>query len=194
MIFINLAFRTNRPKSNEEWHRKHWQLVEKAMVETWSRGEGTVHLADITSSTNQHRSTVHPMVVTRLSHFPISRGNETQYCIEVTQPTVKEKPCRQATKGQHPFIPPSDSSPVNNLPNELLSYIFTLGSEAEKSGCDGNHAERLEEGEDVAGSHPVMGHISTSRRARLLTNPGPGLSGPRTIRWSSSSSVPSIQN
>ncbi|KAI0304438.1 hypothetical protein B0F90DRAFT_1588206, partial [Multifurca ochricompacta] len=36
----------------------------------------------------------------------------------------------------NPFLPPSEGTPVDTLPNELLSYIFTLGSEAEEDGDD----------------------------------------------------------
>ncbi|KAH9002562.1 hypothetical protein EDB86DRAFT_2847286 [Lactarius hatsudake] len=55
---------------------------------------------------------------------------------------LKEK---EKSRRQGSFVPPSDGTPVNNLPNELLSSIFTLGSEAEKSGYDEN-AEEEEEG------------------------------------------------
>ncbi|KAH9028511.1 hypothetical protein EDB84DRAFT_1563088 [Lactarius hengduanensis] len=60
----------------------------------------------------------------------------------VTQLTnLKEK---EKSRRQDPLIPPSDGTPVNNLPNELLSSIFTLGSEAEKSGYDDNAEEKEE--------------------------------------------------
>ncbi|KAH9065434.1 hypothetical protein EDB87DRAFT_1803443 [Lactarius vividus] len=63
----------------------------------------------------------------------------------VTQLTnLKEK---EKSRRQDPFITPSDGTPVNNLPNELLSSIFTLGSDAEKSGYDDIAAEEEEEEE-----------------------------------------------
>ncbi|KAI9443199.1 hypothetical protein H4582DRAFT_2072275 [Lactarius indigo] len=54
------------------------------------------------------------------------------HIIRVTWPTnLKE---REKSRRQDPFIPPSDSTPVNNLPNELLSSIFTLEEEEEEHG------------------------------------------------------------
>ena len=45
---------------------------------------------------------------------------------------------REATRRRKapPFVPPTSGTPVNALPNELLSYIFTLGSGAEEQGDD----------------------------------------------------------
>src|SRR5882762_10349955 len=41
---------------------------------------------------------------------------------------------REAARRKAPLIPPTSGTPINALPNELLSYIFTLGSGAEEQG------------------------------------------------------------
>lgn len=95
--------------------------------------------------------------------------------LHVTQLAGKEKSRRQATKDQHPFIPPSDSTPVNNLPNELLSYIFTLGSENEKSGHDDDDQEEEEDVADEHGPHlpfqVLVSHICRRWRAVATETP-----------------------
>ena len=52
---------------------------------------------------------------------------------------------------KHPFIPPKTGTPVNALPNELLSSIFALGSEAEEHGGDDAEDEEEEEEDDSEG-------------------------------------------
>ena len=48
---------------------------------------------------------------------------------------------REAARRKAHLVPPTSGTPVNALPNELLSYIFTLGSGAEEQGDDGNDSE-----------------------------------------------------
>ncbi|KAH9179218.1 hypothetical protein EDB89DRAFT_2225142 [Lactarius sanguifluus] len=90
----------------------------------------------------------------------------------VTQLTsLKEK---EKSRRQDPFIPPSDGTPVNNLPNELLSSIFTLGSEAEKSGHDDNAKEEEEEEEEAGPRLPfqvLVSHICRRWREVVIGIP-----------------------
>ena len=68
----------------------------------------------------------------------ITRINVDEYC---------EKLWREAFEKNRPFIPPKTGTPVNALPNELLSLIFVLGSEAEEQGGnDADDEEKYEEG------------------------------------------------
>src|SRR6201999_324367 len=52
----------------------------------------------------------------------------------------EEKPCSC-------FPITSGGTPINTLPNELLSYIFTLGSEAEENGDDDDDDDCVDEDE-----------------------------------------------
>jgi hypothetical protein len=92
-------------------------------------------------------------------------------------------------------------TPIDRLPNELVSYIFTLGSEAEE---DGDHDDDNEGEQDIRGycSHskcsslmfadagvPLLsrfrhsGLISTLQRAPLLTSLAPGWNVPKGVLW-----------
>jgi len=69
---------------------------------------------------------------------------------------------RRASEEKEKKHPPSPrGTPVNSLPNELLSYIFTLGSEAEEDGDD----DEEEEDEDEDEYH---GFATRRRRLRRL--------------------------
>ncbi|KAH8998599.1 hypothetical protein EDB92DRAFT_1941404 [Lactarius akahatsu] len=98
----------------------------------------------MTFSTNQHQGTPNghdgggPSSPDRAEYKPDING-DVFHVTQLTNLKAKEK-----SRRQDPFIPPSDGTPVNNLPNELLSSIFTLGSEAEKSGYDDNAEEEEE--------------------------------------------------
>ena len=105
----------------------------------------------MTSSTNQHQSapdghTDEPSSLDRTEYKLNING-------EVFHVTQLAKKMRQAAKKLAPFIPPSDGTPVNNLPNELLSYIFILGSEAEESDHDEDAEEDEEDEEDAPSEH-----------------------------------------
>ena len=105
----------------------------------------------MTSSTNQHQSTSdghndEPSSPDRMEYTLNVNG-------EVFHVTQLAEKIRQAVKKLDPFIPPSDGTPVNNLPNELLRYIFTLGSEAEESGHDDDAEGDEEDEEDAPSEH-----------------------------------------
>ncbi len=113
----------------------------------------------MTSSTNQHRSIPDghddgggPSSPNR-TEYKLNINGEVFHVTQLTNLKEKEKSRRQAIQIQDPFIPPSDGTPVNNLPNELFSYIFTLGSEAEESGYDDGAEEEEEEEEDATSEH-----------------------------------------
>lgn len=72
--------------------------------------------------------------VIQLAHFDVMEHIEH---LRVRRQASEEK--------KYPRISTPGTTPVNSLPNELLSYIFTLGSEAEE---DGDH-DHDEEEEDV---------------------------------------------
>ena len=127
----------------------------------------------VTTCTNRHQSTLDgrdegPSFPDRTENLNIN-----DEVLHVTQLTVQEKSCRQATKYQSPFIPPLDGCPIDNLPIELLSYIFTLGSGAERN----SYEEQEEEGE-VAGerrSHlpfqVLVSHVCRQWRAVTIETP-----------------------
>ncbi|KAI9465510.1 hypothetical protein BJY52DRAFT_1144222 [Lactarius psammicola] len=102
-------------------------------------------------------------------------NGEVFHVTQLTSLKEKEKSRRQATQNQDPFIPPSNGTPVNNLPNELFSYIFTLGSEAEESGYD---EEGQEEEEDAISEHGphlpfqvLVSHVCRRWRAVAIETP-----------------------
>jgi hypothetical protein len=53
-----------------------------------------------------------------------------------------------AARRKAPSVPPSSGTPINALPNEILSYIFTLGSGAEEQGDDDDEDEDEDEDEE----------------------------------------------
>ncbi|KAF8501012.1 hypothetical protein F5888DRAFT_1609567 [Russula emetica] len=55
---------------------------------------------------------------------------------------------RVAARREAPFVPPTSGTPINALPNELLSFIFTLGSGAEEQGDDDDDDDNGEEEDD----------------------------------------------
>jgi hypothetical protein len=55
---------------------------------------------------------------------------------------------RVAARREAPFVPPTSGTPINALPNELLSFIFTLGSGAEEQGDDDDDDDDNGEEED----------------------------------------------
>ena len=124
----------------------------------------------MTSSTIQHRSTPD-----RHNEGPSSPDrtdflNDNGDVFHLTRFTGKD---RQATKNQQPFIPLSDGAPINNLLIELLSYVFILGSKAEKTG-----QEEQEEEEDVAGKEGrhlpfqvLVSHVCRQWRAVAIETP-----------------------
>ncbi|KAN0139855.1 hypothetical protein V8E53_002517 [Lactarius tabidus] len=75
---------------------------------------------------------------------------------------------------QDPFVPPSDGIPVHNLPNELLSYIFTLGSEV-KSGDDDDDEEEEEDATSEQGPHfpfqVLVSHVCQRWRVVAIETP-----------------------
>ena len=111
------------------------------------------------SSTNQDRSTPDGHGDEALSaDFTQYNPNINGEVFHVTQ--LADLKGKEKSKDQdHPFVPPSDGTPVHNLPNELLSYIFTLGSEVERRGDgdddddDSDEEEEEEEGEDATSEH-----------------------------------------
>ncbi|KAI0269814.1 hypothetical protein BC834DRAFT_1014196 [Gloeopeniophorella convolvens] len=62
-----------------------------------------------------------------------------------------EKRRREAFERPNPFIPPKEGCPIDSLPNELLSYIFTLGTEAEEDGDEDEDEEDQEMFMDILG-------------------------------------------
>ena len=64
------------------------------------------------------------------------------------QEASEKKPEKKKLAKKPPFIPPKTGTPVNALPNELLSSIFVLGSEAEELGS--NDADDEEEDDEDA--------------------------------------------
>ena len=69
--------------------------------------------------------------VIRLANFDIMEHIQT---LRMRASEEKEK--------KHPS---PHGTPVNSLPNELLSYIFTLGSEAEEDGDDDDEEDEDED-------------------------------------------------
>jgi hypothetical protein len=108
----------------------------------------------MTSSTNQHLSTPdgHDDGPSSpgFTEYDFGIDSEVVHVIQLANFSLEEK-IESRRQAQLPFIPPSDGTPINNLPNELLSYIFTLGSEAEKNGDDDEEEdeEQEEEKEDI---------------------------------------------
>jgi hypothetical protein len=109
----------------------------------------------MSSSTEQPPSTSEPPPSSRIIERTININGQEIQAIQITNFSLEEhleNLHRKASKKKDPFIPPSSGTPVNALPNELLSYIFTLGSGAEEQG--GNDVDDEEEQEESSIDEP----------------------------------------
>src|ERR1700684_4114575 len=82
------------------------------------------------SSSNMIEQTINlngeEMKVLQLNNFSLEEHLKKLYGQEASE----QKPEKKKPKKKYSFIPPKTGTPVNALPNELLSSIFVLGSEA----------------------------------------------------------------
>ena len=106
----------------------------------------TISSFAMTSSTNQHRSTPDghgdEALSADLTQYNANINGEVSLVTQLVDFKGKER-----SEDQDPFVP------VHNLPNELLSYIFTLGSEVERRGDDDDDSDEEEEEEDATSEH-----------------------------------------
>jgi hypothetical protein len=101
----------------------------------------------MTSSTGEPQSSAEPSPSSGIVRGTLNIHGEEIGFIKFTNFNLKEhfeNLQRQAAR----FVPPS-GTPVNALPNELLSYIFTLGSGAEEQGDDDGGEEEQDEEDSV---------------------------------------------
>lgn len=109
----------------------------------------------MTSSTGQSPSSSEPSPSSGILERIINVNGEEIEVIQCTNFSLEEhfeNLQREVARRRAPFVPPTSGTPVNALPNELLSYIFTLGSGAEEQGDDDEVSEEEEE-EDSTNEH-----------------------------------------
>ena len=107
------------------------------------------------SSTGQPPSSSEPSPSSGIIQGTVNVDGEEIRVIKFTNFSLEEhfgNLQREAARRKAPFVPPTSGTPVNALPNELLSYIFTLGSGAEEQGDDGDSEEEEDE-EDSKDEH-----------------------------------------
>lgn len=128
----------------------------------------------MTSSTNQYQSTpdVHGDEASSTDHtqYNLNLNGEVSQVTQLTDLKGTDK-----SKNQDPFIPPSDGTPVHNLPNELLSYIFTLGSKGERDDDDDDEEEEEEDATSEPGPHfpfqVLVSHVCQRWRVVAIETP-----------------------
>src|SRR6266403_184744 len=93
----------------------------------------------MTSSTEQPPSSSEPPSSSGIVEQALNINGEEIRVIQFPNFSIEEHlenlQC-EAARRKAPFVPPTSGTPINALPNELLSYIFTLGSGAEEQGDD----------------------------------------------------------
>jgi hypothetical protein len=103
----------------------------------------------MTSSTGQPPSSSEPSPSSGIVEGTLNINGEEIRVIQFTNFSLEEhfeEVQREAARRKARFVPPTSETPINGLPNELLSYIFTLGSGAEEQGDDDYDGE--EEGDE----------------------------------------------
>jgi hypothetical protein len=103
----------------------------------------------MTSSTGQPPSSSEPSPSSGIVEGTLNINGEEIRVIQFTNFSLEEHfedVQREAARRKARFVPPTSETPINGLPNELLSYIFTLGSGAEEQGDDDYDGE--EEGDE----------------------------------------------
>lgn len=105
----------------------------------------------MTSNTEQPPTTSKPSSSSVFVEKTVNLNGEEFQAIQLTNFSMAKhiEKLREASEKKHPFIPPSTGTPVNALPNELLSCIFALGSEADEHG-DNDVDEEEETDEDAS--------------------------------------------
>jgi len=104
----------------------------------------------MTSSTGQPPGSSEPSSSSGIIHGTVNINGEEIQAIQFTNFSLEEhfeNLQREAARRKAPFVPPTSGTPINALPNELLSNIFTLGSGAEEHG-DNDDDEEEEEVEE----------------------------------------------
>jgi hypothetical protein len=102
----------------------------------------------MTSSTGQPPSSSGPFPSSGIIERTVNIDGEEIRVLQFTNFSLEEhfeNLQREAARKKTPFVPPTSGTPVDSLPNELLSYIFTLGSGAEEQGDDDD-----DDGDDVS--------------------------------------------
>lgn len=127
----------------------------------------------MSSSSEQPPSTSEPSPSSGIVERTVNINGEEIRVIQLTNFDLREhleNLHRKASKKKAPFfIPPSSGTPVNALPNELLSYIFTLGSGAEEQGGNDDVDDEEEEEESSARRLPFKVLVShVCRRWRVV--------------------------
>ena len=108
------------------------------------------------SSTGQSPSSSEPSSSLGIVERTVNINGEEDGLIQFTNFNLEEhfeNRLREAARRKAPYVPPTSGTPINTLPNELLSYIFTLGSGAEEQGDDDDDEEEEEEEEDTMDEH-----------------------------------------
>ena len=123
------------------------------MILTWSRdepvtifwraGQTLTPRFSMTSSTGQPPSSSGPSPSSGIIEGTIDPNDEEIRVILSLEESLRREVARRKAR----FVPPTSGTPINALPNELLSYIFTLGSGAEEQG-DGSDDGEDGEGDD----------------------------------------------
>jgi hypothetical protein len=112
----------------------------------------------MTSSTGQPPSSSEPSPSSGIVQGTLNIDGEEIRVLQFTNFSLEEhfeNLQREAARRKAPFVPPTSGTPINALPNELLSYIFTLGSGAEEQGDDDGDdgGEEEEDEEDSMDEH-----------------------------------------
>src|SRR5260370_19505397 len=102
------------------------------------------------SSTEQPPSSSEPSSSSGILESTLSTSGEEIRVIHSTKFGIDEHiENLQVARRKAPFVPPSSGTPINALPNEILSWIFTLGSGAEEHGDDDDEDEDEDEEDSI---------------------------------------------
>src|SRR5258708_34428402 len=102
------------------------------------------------SSTEQPPSSSEPSSSSGILESTLSTSGEEIRVIHSTKFGIDEHiENLQVARRKAPFVPPSSGTPINALPNEILSWIFTLGSGAEEQGDDEDEDEDEDEEDSI---------------------------------------------
>jgi hypothetical protein len=105
----------------------------------------------MTSSTGQPPSSSEPSPSSGIIQGTVNVNGEEIRVTQFTNFSLEEhfeNHQREAARRKAPFVPPMSGTPINGLPNEVLSYIFTLGSGAEELGDENDDDGEGEDDEE----------------------------------------------